>query len=486
MDDGLMDFVDAGEFVSQQDWLEAVRKVLGENDFDDVLVSNLSGGIRINPLYTGDASPVSHETSTGGPLPIRGVNRRASNISGRLNGWEIRQKHWLTDPKQTNKSILSDLERGVNSIELIVGSAGEKEFADALQGVLLDVAAIAPLGRGDNVEIARSFLSYAESAHVESENLLADLSCDPIGRLASQGGISDGIQASLNRVGNLASDVSKMYKNVTTVRIDGTVYANAGADPVTELAAIVSTGIAYLRALSDAGLDIEEAFRQILIVVGVGSDQFLEMAKIRALREVWGYVGDSCEVKETPVKIQASTSSSIITKVDPWVNILRTTVGCFAAAVGGADLVTVEPFDSAIGIPNDFGFRLARNTHLVLMEEANLHRVIDPAGGSWYVESLTDQLAELTWERLQAMETNGGVIDELKAGILQDKISSTKRETQRRIADTEQVIVGVNQFTFDDVNALSRDPYPDMPDVLTFEAEVKPIQPYRQDEGFEE
>ena len=307
-----MDFVDSEGLVSRQDWLEAVNKVLGDSDFDQVLVSDLLGGIRVEPLYTSDFPPASSNSSRGGPLPDTGVSRRSSNISGQVNGWEIRQKHWLVDPKKTNKSILEDLERGVNSIELIVGDGEETGLASALSGVLMDVAAIAPIGSGDNVETARKFLTYAQSSDVSEQSLLADLSCDPIGALASQGGVKGGVESSLSKVGLLASDVSKSFKNVTAVRIDGTLYANAGADPVTELAAMISTGVAYLRALTDAGLSIEDAFRQILLGVSVGSDQFLDIAKIRALRELWRYIGDSCDVEETPARIQASTSSSMI------------------------------------------------------------------------------------------------------------------------------------------------------------------------------
>ena len=146
-----MDFVDNEGLVSRKDWLEAVEKVLGDNDFDQVLVSELLGGIRIEPLYTSDFPPASSNSSRGGSLPSTGVNRRASNISGLTNGWEIRQKHWLMDPKKTNKSILEDLERGVNSIELIVDDVQEKDLATALSGVLLEVAAIAPIGPDDNV-----------------------------------------------------------------------------------------------------------------------------------------------------------------------------------------------------------------------------------------------------------------------------------------------------------------------------------------------
>ena len=484
MDEGVMDFVGVDGLASQKDWLQAVKRVLGDSDFDDVLVSNLSGGIRIDPLYTKDSLPSEPNSSESGPSSNLGAGRRSSNISGTLNGWEIRQRHWLANPKKTNQLILSDLERGVSSVELIVGEVQEEDLEVALSGVLMEVAAVAPVGPGDNVETARSFLSFATASDVGSGELLADLSCDPIGQLAFRGGIKGGIEEALGKVGDLATDVSKEYQHVTTARIDGTPYAEAGADSVTELAAIVSTGIAYVRALSDAGLDIEDAFRQILTVVSVGPDQFLDIAKIRALREIWRYVGESCGVEEVPARIQAATSLSIITEVDPWVNILRTTVGCFAAAVGGADLITVAPFDSGIGVPDDFGLRLARNTHLVLMEEANIHRVIDPVGGSWYIESLTDQLAGLAWERFQTIERNGGIIGELKAGTLQDEIQRTKIETQRKISEGEKIIVGVNEFRLSDGIDLSRDAYPGMSDDSPLEDEVNPLQPYRQDEGF--
>ncbi len=479
-----MDFVDRDSLATHQDWLEAASRVLDDSGFDETLVTELLGGLRINPLYTSDdltSQPDSIDTVS---LPSTGMGRRASNISGLLNGWEIRQKHWLTSLAQTNRAILTDLEKGVNSIELRVGAVEQEEFSGILAGVLMDIAAIAPIGPDDNVAVARNFLAYANSRNIESAELLADLSCDPIGRFATQGGISGGINESLTRVGDLAASVAKEYEHVTTVRLDGTPYAHAGADPVTELAAMASTGLTYLRALSDSGVDIEDAFRQILLVVAVGTDQFLDIAKIRAFREIWRCVGESCGIDEVPVKIQASTSLSVISKIDPWVNLLRTTVGCFAAAIGGADIVTVAPFDSGMGVPDDFGMRLARNTHLVLMEEANIHRVIDPVGGSWYVESLTDQLSKLAWERFQGIEKNGGILNELRDGILQSHIQTTRVETERRISGSEKVIVGVNKFASQEEKPLNRDLYPEAVG-SAFQEEIDPLPLYRLTEGFE-
>ena len=485
MDEGIMDFVDRSSLATHQDWLEAVKQVLGDSEFDEILVSDLPGGLRVKPLYTYDDQTGESDSPGYISPPSLGMGRRASNISGLLKGWEIRQNHWLTIPAETNRAILTDLERGVNSIELIMGEADPIELSGALSGVLLDVATIAPIGPDDNEEVARNFLTYASSRKVGNSELLADLSCDPIGRFATQGEIKDGINESLTRVGNLAAHVVQEYQRVSTIRVDGAPYAHAGADPVTELAAMASTGITYLRTLSDAGIEIEDAFRQILLVVTVGTDQFLDIAKIRAFREIWKCIGESCGVDEVPARIQASTSRSVISKVDPWVNLLRTTVGCFAAAIGGADIVTVAPFDSGLGIPDDFGMRLARNTHLVLMEEANIHRVIDPVGGSWYVESLTDQLSESAWERFQDIEKNGGILNDLRDGVLQSYIHAARSEAQQRISAGEQILVGVNQFTTQEEELLHRALYPEMTSGNSSREKVEPLPLFRMTEGFE-
>jgi methylmalonyl-CoA mutase len=482
MDEGVMEFVGDGGLPTHAEWLDAVGAVLGDKDFDEVLVANLRGGLRIDPLYLRDSS--MQEEGTSDYLPDGGSSRRASQVSGLLNGWDIRQRHWLTTPEETNRAILTDLERGANSIELLVGAVDQESLAETLQGVLMDVAVIAPIGIGDNVAVAKNFLACAEGGKIDRTELLADLSCDPIGQFVTQGTIRDDIDDSLIRVGDLAHYVAQEYGQVSTIRVDGSPYAHAGADHVTELAALTSTGIKYLQTMCDSGMEIEDAFRQILVVVTVGTDQFLDIAKIRAFREIWRRVGDACGVADVPLRLQASTSLSILSKVDPWVNLLRTTIGCFAAVIGGSDIVSVASFDSAIGLPNDFGMRLARNTHLVLMEEANIHRVIDPAGGSWYVESLTDQLAESAWESFQKIEKNGGILNELETGNLQNSIQTMRSETQRRVASNEQIIVGVNQFTSEEERVLQRKPYLEQR-YDSNSQKIEPLPLYRLAEGFE-
>jgi methylmalonyl-CoA mutase len=228
--------------------------------------------------------------------------------------------------------------------------------------------------------------------------------------------------------------------------VDSSPYAEAGAGPAVELAALLSTGVAYLRAMERAGIDIDAALGQVLIATTVGTDQFLDIAKIRALRLLWQRVGEASGASEAPVHVQAVTSRAVLSKRDPWVNMLRTTMGCFAAAVGGADSVTVRPFDEMLGVPDELGLRIARNTQLVLMEESNLHRVIDPAGGSWYVERLTDQLAGAAWRAFQDLEGSGGVRSALESGSLQAEIERTWQAEHRSIATRRRAITGVSEF----------------------------------------
>ena len=162
--------------------------------------------------------------------------------------------------------------------------------------------------------------------------------------------------------------------------------------------------------MDEAGVKTDVALSQCLIVVSVGTDQFFDIAKLRALRLLIANIGRECGVQDTKLRTQAQTPDFLISQDDPWVNLLRTTVSCFAAATGGSDIITLPTFDSAFGLPDEFGQRLARNTHLVLMEESNIHRVIDPAGGSWYVETITKEITDNAWKKFQEIEANGGFI----------------------------------------------------------------------------
>ncbi len=442
--------------VTHDDWLAAVEVVLKGRSFDKVLRSTVPDGITVEPLYTREDEVDAAE------VPTVGVGRRGSGIAGLTAGWDIRQRHGLTaTTEEANAAILNDLERGVTSIELVMAGIDDAAtLARVLDGVMVDLAPVALTGAADQVGAARLLLAVAGSKGVTASTVLADLGVDPIGRLATMGTAGAPVAAILADAALLAAEVSAAYPGVRTFRADSTAYGHAGAAAATELAALLSTGVAYLRALTGAGLDVDASFGQISLTTTVGTDQFLDIAKLRALRVLWARVAEASDARDVPVHVQAVTSQAVLSQRDPWVNMLRTTIGCFAAAIGGADAITVRPFDELLGVPDELGVRIARNTQLVLMEESNIHRVIDPAGGSWYVEKLTDQLADAAWAVFQGLEAAGGIVAALAAGSLQQQIEATWRGEHKALRTRRRAITGVSEFPDVDETPVVRGPRP--------------------------
>ncbi len=478
MDEEILALADDFPTPSHADWLAAVDQVLAGRSFD-VLRSTTADGILVEPLYTrNDEHPVEQ-------YPGPGTSRRATSVAGLTGGWDVRQRHGLTTPAATNAAILADLTGGVTSIELLTAGIGDIDTLDAvLNDVRLDIAPVSLWGPGDGIGQAEWFLDLADRRGVATAELGCDLGCDPIGRLADHGTAGRPIDDALAALAGLAVGRAAPYPRARVARADGAPYANAGATPATELAATVATGVAYLRALTDAGRDVADALDDILLCVTVGTDQFGDIAKLRALRVVWARVAEACGAPDHRATIQASGATSVMARRDPWVNLLRGTLGCFAAAVGGADIVVVRPFDAMLGVPGELGLRIARNTQLALMEESNLHRVIDPAGGSWYVEQLTDRLAEETWHRFQELERDGGIVAALRAGALQRRIRESWAETEAAVASRRTTVVGVSDFAHLDEEPLERESYPSWPGAPGA-VECEPLPVRRLAEPFE-
>ena len=445
----------AGDFapVTHDDWLAAVDKVLKGRPFDKVLRTTLADGIVTEPLYT--------QTDQAAPaaVPGPGVSRRSSTPAP--GAWDIRQRHTVRVPADANAAILNDLQRGVTSIELDCAAiTTSAQLTETLNGVLFELAPVALAGPGDNVEPGRWLLQTIADAGVVDSAALAVLGCDPIGAAARVGGLDRSIDVAIADTAALASQAEVSHPNVRTITVSGVPYGEAGASAATEVGAVLATATAYLRALCNHGMTIEAALGQLQLTMTIGVDQFLDIAKLRALRVCWARVVDACGATPTAASVQAITSSSVLTTRDPWVNMLRTTLGCFAAAAGGADIVTVRPFDSIVGLSDELGLRIARNTQLVLMHESNLHRVVDPAGGSWYAEQLTDQVAHEAWKHFQTIEAEGGIVASLAAGAVQERIATAWAATERSVATRRAPITGVSEFPDLDEDALDRAPHP--------------------------
>ncbi|HAM45795.1 MAG TPA: methylmalonyl-CoA mutase small subunit, partial [Propionibacteriaceae bacterium] len=257
------------------------------------------------------------------------------------------------------------------------------------------------------------------------------------------------------------------YRGVRALSVDVTCYNDAGAGDIDQVGYALASGVTYLRELEAAGITPAAAFGQITFRVTVGADQFTSIARLRALRRAWARIGELCGVPaERRGAVQhAVTSWRMITRDDPWVNLLRNTIATFAAAIGGAEAITTLPFDTALGLPDDFSRRMARNTQLVAGEEANIGRVNDPAGGSWYVENLTDQLAENAWGVFTQIEAAGGMATALSSGMIADRIAATNAERAKRLADRSQPLTGVSMFP--------------KPDEAPREVRPRPVAPVR-------
>ncbi|MGX6449912.1 methylmalonyl-CoA mutase family protein, partial [Patulibacter sp. S7RM1-6] len=254
--------------------------------------------------------------------------------------------------------------------------------------------------------------------------------------------------------GRIAAQTAAAYPRVRALAVDTRAYVNAGATPVRELAIAVTTGVAYLRAAEAAGLEPAVAASQIEFSLAVGPDQFGEIAKLRAFRRLWARVLELSGVPEDGRRsvVLARTSDRMLAGIDPWTNMLRATTAGFAAAVGGAEGLTIAPFDTvvadAVGAasPGPLGRRIARNTQLILQEESGLRRVADPAGGSWYVESLTDALARAAWERVQQVEGEGGALPALAEGRWAAELEEQADRRRGELAVRRREMTGVNVF----------------------------------------
>jgi methylmalonyl-CoA mutase len=274
----------------------------------------------------------------------------------------------------------------------------------------------------------------------------AQLNADPFGA-AIKNGVD--LLETVRQAVELAVAVASAWPQATTFLADGRPYHGGGASEAQELAFTVATAIEYLRALSDAGMTAEGAARQIAFALAADSDFFLTVAKFRALRRLWSrvleVVGGATAMPA--MRLHAETATRMLTRLDPHVNILRGTVATFAAAAGGASSITVLPFDHAQGTSSPLACRIARNTQLVLLEESNVGRVIDPAGGSWLVERLTEELAGKAWSLLQEVERRGGMTAVLRDGWPQAMVAASRERLEREVATRRAPVTGVSEFS---------------------------------------
>ncbi len=431
-------------------WRTAVDKVLARSagpdaDLDEAfartLVHRTDDGVEVQPIYSrADVEPVA---AAPGQAPFH----RGRRPEGHRLGWDVRQRFDHHDPAVTRAEVLADLEGGVSSLWLAVGPGGlaVDDMATALDGVYLDLVAVALDGPADAVVAAAAELArLAGTADVEADRLTGSLGLDPLGAEVAGGGPWSPAA--------LADRVAAGRRHLPSVRpvvVDGLVPAALGASDGQELAYLVTAGVEYVQALVAGGVDRVDAPDLLEFRLSATPEQFATMAKLRAARWLWWRACTALGFgpPEGVAQLQhAVTAPTWYTARDPWVNVLRATTAAFAAAVGGADAVTVLPHDRVVGHPDRLARRVARNVQTVLADESNLARVLDPGGGSWYVERHTADVAAAGWAEVRRIEAAGGLTAAWRSGLVPEAIAAGAEQRARRVARRRDPVTGVSEF----------------------------------------
>ncbi|MFW6086615.1 MAG: methylmalonyl-CoA mutase family protein [Myxococcota bacterium] len=435
---------------TKQTWREKAEKDLRGTPLEK-LVTHTIEGLDIDPLYTRDDAVAPDARGFPGMAPfVRGreVVERATR------GWQVCQEHGQPGLEACGVAIERDLARGAGAVWVRLGLAqGTRLLTMGDLDRLLRAVKLAEtplyLDPGpDAVPVAAALAGVARARGVSLDALRGGFGCDPLGTLAREGTLSNGLGGAFRDLTELAAWAGDNAPHVRPLLVSTLPYHGAGATAVQELAWAIATGVEYLRRLVQAGASVDEAAQRIVFRVGVGGDFFMEVAKLRAARWLWSkaVAASGGSERAQAMLLHARTSPWTKSQRDPWVNILRATAESFAAAVGGADAVGTSAFDEAIGPSDDFACRVARNTQLVLREEAHLHRVIDPAGGSWYVESLTERLARTAWDAFRDVEREGGMVRALGDGRVRRALDEASSQRLKDIATRRAPFVGVSEY----------------------------------------
>ncbi|HEY1820533.1 MAG TPA: methylmalonyl-CoA mutase family protein [Trebonia sp.] len=450
----------AAEFpaVTRQQWQRLVAKVLGRtvepgDAPENELATITADGIEIAPLYVaGDGGPDSGYP--GQPPFVRG-----RIAVGHRTGWDVRTRYEHPDPAVAREQIMEDLQGGAGSLWLSLGDGQIPLGAlpDLLSAVYLDLAAVVLDAGREFIEAADAFLGAAARRGVPASALTGCLGADPLGVLARTGA-----DIGFDPAVGLAGRCSAELPGVRAIVVDALPFHEAGGTDAQELGCALAAGVEYLRAMRAAGLSGAAAFGQLEFRYAATADQFATIAKLRAARRLWARVAQLCGVTSDAggQRQHAVSSWPMLTRRDPSNNILRATLACFAAGVGGADAVTVAPYDAAIGQPDRQARRVARNIHALLVEESHVARVIDPAGGSWYVEDLTEQLALHAWSRFQDIERSGGLRAALAGGLIADQLTDSRQVRRDALARRREAVTGVSEFPLAGEVLLDRPPAP--------------------------
>ena len=457
--------VDFEEFVPSdyEAWKEAAVAALKGAPFEKAMFTSTYEGITLDPLYTAsDTQDLRAARTFPGSYPLRGASA-AGNLR---RPWEIAQFCDETLPGDAHKGIVHELDRGASTAAFVLdgctlegldadvdGTEGGVSVSslDDLDALLGDLPARHPLyiyAGASALPFLALLDALAAKRKIPLETIAGCVGADPLGALLERGSLPAGLDALFDEMAQTFAWARDRETPLRTVLIRGSVFHNGGASAVQEVACAMTSAIETLRALRERGVDVAEFSRRLRFEFSLSSNFFMEIAKLRAARCVWAQIVSSFGGDAEAQKAQIFGRTSLFTKTvyDPYVNMLRNTTEAFSGVVGGVDGLTVGCFDEALRPGSEFSRRVARNAQVLLQKEFNLLQPEDPAGGSWYVEKLTDELARKVWEELQRIEAAGGFLKSVREGVIQRDIQSVLQQRFKRLAQRADRAVGTNMY----------------------------------------
>ncbi|WP_313798360.1 methylmalonyl-CoA mutase family protein [Cytobacillus sp.] len=398
------------------------------------LSKNTYENILLKPLYSKEDLKIN---STG-QFPGQTDFRRGADPAGYLSSpWKVAQRIDAENGEELRKKLHASFERGQTAISFHLDKDIVKDFVKIIDGIYATFAFSIEAGK-DQVEVLEKLSNLADCDKVSGY----------IGRDLLQIASNDVLKQEYDKWSEMIQSFDKRMPNLRTILVDTSVYHKAGANAIQELAAALSTGVQHIQELLERGMSLEKILSKMVFKFSIGANFFMEMAKLRAARVLWSKIAEAygANSEEQKMVISAETSPFTKTVYDPYVNLLRAGNEAFAGVLGGVQFLHVSPFNEPEGKTTHFSDRIARNTQLILKEEAHLKNIIDPAGGSWYVESLTNELAEKAWALFLQIEEQGGMAEVLKTGWIQEQISEVMKRRNEDIFKRRQSIIGTNIY----------------------------------------
>ena len=431
--------------VSTQEWMDKIMVDLKGADYEKKLVWRTNEGFKVKPFYRReDLEGMKTIDSLPGQFPYLRGKKKDDNT------WYIRQNIVVEDPKEANSKALDLLNRGIDSIGFRINPKFLRadHISNLFNGIYLDCIEInLESCQRHIVEQAQLLTSYLKEKGYKPENIHGSILFDPIRKIFEHGKDKTFILSLAKPLVETLAD----YPDIQCLAVDSIDLNNAGAYIYQELGYALSWGNEWMSLLTEQGIPAAEAAKRIKFNFGISSNYFMEIAKFRAARMLWAnivkqYLAEDDDLSACKMNVHAITSTFNMTLFDAHVNLLRSQTEAMSAAIAGVDSMTVTPFDVAYEKPDDFSERIARNQQLLLKEESHFNRVVDPAGGSYYIESLTKAIAEQAWALFLKTEDEGGFLASVKAGIVQQTINASNKARHEAVSKRREVLLGTNQF----------------------------------------